>query len=65
MDAKSQSKVVREGFMIIRKDDTPQPRIKFKDAKQREWATYAKFETKAARDRAFDKLMELQHVISD
>jgi len=65
MDKQSQLKVVCEGFMIIRSDDHPQPRIKYIDCKQREWATYAKFDTKAQRDRAFKKLLELNHVISD
>jgi hypothetical protein len=66
MDKQSQLKVAREGFMIIRKDDTPNIRIKYIDCKQHDWATYAKpFETKASRDRAFNKLLELPHVIND
>ncbi len=34
MDAKSQLKVCRAGFTIIRKEDVPSPRIKYKDARQ-------------------------------
>jgi hypothetical protein len=65
MEAKSQLKVIEAGFTIIRKQDAPQIIIKYKDAKQHEWATHTKFVTKAARDRVFDKLLNLKHVISD
>lgn len=56
MDQKSQCKVMAAGFRIIRADDYPQPRIKFKDAKTENWKTLAKFETKAARDRSMEQL---------
>jgi hypothetical protein len=65
MDAKSQLKVVRAGFTIIRKDDSRSPRIKYKDARQTEWATLRKFDTKAARDREFNKLIALNLIIND
>jgi hypothetical protein bfra3_16243 len=65
MDANSQRKVIAEGFMIIRKDDQPTPRIKFKGGSHKEWSTLKKFETKAARDRDFNVLMALELVITD
>lgn len=65
MDAKSQLKVCRAGFTIIRKEDVPSPRIKYKDARQTEWKTLRKFDTKAARDREFNNLMELNLFIND
>lgn len=36
MEKRSQLKVISEGFMIIRKDDQPTPRIKFKNGNHRE-----------------------------
>ena len=33
MDLNSQNKVLNAGFMLIRKDDQPQPRIKYKQCK--------------------------------
>ena len=66
MDKRSQLKVVREGFIIIRKTDTPNIRITYIDCKQHEWATLGgNFETKASRDRAFEKMLEQPQVISD
>jgi hypothetical protein len=65
MDNKSQQKVIAAGFTIIRKDDTPNIRIKFKGDGGHEWKTFEKYETKAARDRAFNELLEDEHIISD
>lgn len=66
MDKNSQDKVIKAGFRIIRKDDYPQPRIKTKINNQgSDWRTLAKFDTKAARDRAFAELMKDELTISD
>lgn len=66
MDTKSQTKVMAAGFRIIRKDDYPQPRIKAKiDGLSSEWKTLEKFNTKAARDRAFDEMLKDLMTISD
>lgn len=66
MDTKSQDKVMKAGFRIIRKDDYPQPRIKVKRNEQgSDWRTLLKFETKAARDRAFIELLNDPMTISD
>lgn len=65
MDQKSQCKVMAAGFRIIRADDYPQPRIKFKDAKTENWKTLAKFETKATRDRSMEQLLEDDLTITD
>ncbi len=40
MDLNSQNKVLKAGFMIIRKDDQPQPRIKYKQFGFPEWRTF-------------------------
>lgn len=66
MDTTSQTKVMAAGFRIIRKDDYPQPRIKVKTNRQRsDWRTLEKFETKAARDRAFKDMLKDSMTISD
>lgn len=66
MDQKSQLKVIKAGFKIIRKDDQPVPRIKIKDNRSREWRTYAKdFKSKAERDRRFNELLVSNIIISD
>lgn len=65
MDRKSQDKVLKAGFMIIRKDDYPQPRIKVRGTKGSDYRTLAKFKTKAERDREFDRLLQDEKTISD
>lgn len=65
MDSNSQRKVIAAGFTIIRCDDTPSPRIKYKGKGRQEWATLATFETKAARDRRFKELNEMSVFIND
>jgi hypothetical protein len=65
MDATSQQKVIAAGFTIIRVDDHPNPRVKVKDKRHREWATLEKFETKAARDRRMAELLKSPIVIKD
>jgi len=66
MDAKSQLKVIEAGFLILRPDDQPSPRIKYKSNERHEWATMEKFESKAARDRRLKELLECcAHNIQD
>jgi len=65
MDAKSQLKVIKAGFTIIRKDDTPSLRIKYKDSDHHEWTTFHKYETKDARERELHSLLELNLTIED
>lgn len=65
MDAKSERKIADAGFKILRKDDRPKIRIKYKDKDHREWTTLKNFETKAARDREYNQLMELSYVINN
>jgi hypothetical protein len=66
MDAKSQLKLIKAGYTIIRPEDQPSPRIKYKSNEQHEWATLEKFESKAARDRRFVQLFDSsQFIISD
>ncbi len=65
MDSKSQQKVIAFGFTIIRADDYPNIRIKYKDADHAEWNTLQVFPTKASRDKAFKDLIEQPHIIQD
>lgn len=65
MDTQSQKKVIEAGFTIIRSDDYPQIRIKYKDEAHREWVTFDNFPTKASRDIAFNELLEQPNIIQD
>jgi len=65
MDVNSQNKVERAGFIIIRKDDNPSPRIKIRSNENGGWKTYKKYGTKAERDRAFTLLLKDEKIISD
>jgi len=65
MDQNSQLKVIAAGFMLIRKDDQPNIRIKIKDCHSQEWRTKEKFETKASRDRRFNELLDNNKVLND
>lgn len=65
MDTISQKKVITAGFRILRPDDHPGIRIKYKGAGQYEWKTLEKFETKAARDRRLQELLQDEKNIID
>ena len=65
MDRKSQDKVLKAGFIIIRKDDYPTPRIKARHVAGTDYRTFEKYDTKAERDRAFARLLTDDKVISD
>ena len=64
MTQDGQEKVLNKGFVVIRKDDYPNIRIK-KLIKAGTWGTYAVFKTKVERDRAFKELLMLCNVIED
>lgn len=65
MDRKSQDKVLKAGFIIIRKDDYPQPRIKARYTHDSDYRTYQQYKTKVGRDRVFNLLLKDEKVISD
>ena len=65
MNSNSQYKVLKSGFKIIRKDDYPQPRIKYLDPESKSWKTLEKFNTKASRDREFDIMLKNSKTIED
>ena len=59
-------KLFKAGFTMIRKDDSPNIRIKFQDYDNQNWKTLGSpFESKAARDREYDRLRTLPHIIAE
>jgi hypothetical protein len=65
MTAQDQSKLVRAGFTIIRKDVT-KLQIKYKDIEHQDWKYYeTKYQSKAALDRDFKALLQLENRIAD
>lgn len=66
MNLRDQKKLFKAGFVLVRPDDQPSPRIKIKDGKSSEWRTLNKpFPTKADRDRELNQLLTLDTVIQD
>ncbi|MFZ4705486.1 MAG: hypothetical protein ACOYMF_05705 [Bacteroidales bacterium] len=65
MDSNSQQKVISAGFTILRSDDQPNIRIKYKGPGLQDWKTFEKFETKAGRDRRLKDLLSKPKYISD
>lgn len=57
MNTNDQDKVIEAGFMIIRPDDFPNIRIKYRVGNGA-WKTLEKFDTKAARDRRLKELLK-------
>ena len=64
MNINSQDKVMAAGFKIIRPDDYPNIRIKYRVGNGA-WSTLEKFDTKAARDRRFKELLKDNSIIED
>ena len=65
MNSSSQRKIIKAGFMIIRKDDYPQARIKFLDKETYSWKTHKKYATKSSRDKDFDDMLKDLKIIED
>jgi len=63
MNTTDQQKVIRAGFILVRPDDQPSPRIKVKDGNGCEWRTLKKFDTKAARDRELKNLLTASDLV--
>ncbi|MBR5146465.1 MAG: hypothetical protein IKW54_02425 [Bacteroidales bacterium] len=57
MGTNDQDKVIKAGFMIIRPDDYPNIRIKYRVGNGA-WKTLEKFDTEAARDRRLKELLK-------
>lgn len=65
MDSRSQEKVTQAGFKIIRADNQPSIRIKFKDKTHKDWKTLQSFSSKYQRDNAMKELLLLPDVVQD
>ena len=63
MNINDQNKLAKAGFMIIRKDDYPQPRIKMSAGGNGSMKTHPSYQTKAERDRAFKKMLQDDKII--
>jgi hypothetical protein len=59
------NKLMAAGYMVIRSDDQPNIRIKFREEGSGDWATLEKFETKAARDRRIKELLQDDKIIME
>lgn len=64
MNVNSQDKVIAAGFKIIRADDQPNIRIKYRVGNGA-WSTLEKFDTKAARDRRLKELLKDNLIVED
>ena len=64
MTTRDQDKVIAAGFTIIRTDDFPNIRIKYRVGNGA-WKTLEKFECKAARDRRLKELLKNILTIED
>lgn len=65
MDRKDHAKIMAKGFRIIRKVDVPKICIKERDTNTQNWVTLQNFETKAARDREVDRLLQSDKIVMD
>ncbi len=66
MNSTDQQKLIIAGYTLLRRDDTPAPRIKIRSALNFEWQTFEKnFASKAARDRRMNELLKLSTTIED
>ena len=66
MNGTDQRKLTEAGYIIIRRDDQPTPRIKYKDKEHGEWTTLHKdFKSKADRDRKMSELLKISTIIED
>lgn len=64
MNTNDQDKVTKAGFMIIRPDDYPNIRIKYRVGNGA-WSTLEIFDTKAARDRRLKELLKDNLIVKD
>jgi hypothetical protein len=65
MEYRSMNRLMDAGYTFIRPDNSPNIRIKYRKKGSGDWKTLEKFETKAARDRKFNELLDLKEFISD
>ena len=65
MDQQSHIKLVSKGYIIVRSDNNPQPRIKFKDSEHLEWHTLNKYIAREVRDLEYKKMLKLTNVIAE
>lgn len=64
MTARDRTKLCAAGYLIIRADNQPSPRIK-KFVHDSTWVTIESFPTKAARDRTMTTMLMQAYIIED
>lgn len=65
MDNISQFKVIRAGFRIIRKEESPRPRIMVRDKKNPAWNVLFNCTSVDERDRIWENLLVNEYMIVD
>lgn len=65
MNIDSINKLIKKGWVVIRKDDYPEPRIKVATGSNGAWRTLEKYKSKAERDRMFNVLLTADNTIDD
>lgn len=65
MNDESHLKLIKEGFTVIRSEDFPGMRIKFKDVEHPEWTEMNTYPSKYARDKALGELVAQPFIIND
>ena len=65
MDNTSQFKIIRAGFRIIRKEETPRPRILVRDKNNPAWTTWFNCTSVDQRDQIWDNLITNEYIIND
>lgn len=63
MSIDDQNKLKKAGFVIIRKDDYPSPRIKMSTVSNGGWKTHNTYSTKAERDRAYKSMLQDDKIV--
>jgi hypothetical protein len=65
MERRSMEKLMEAGYIFLRSDDSPNVRIKYRQKGSGDWKTLEKFETKAARERRLNQLLDSSMYIMD
>jgi hypothetical protein len=66
MNANDQEKLCKNGYVILRRMDTPLPHIKYKSkSNPRSWKKYDDYVSKAHRDKVMRELLQKDNYIED
>lgn len=65
MDNISQAKAIRAGFKILRKEETPRPRIMYKDKQHPTWSPWGTYTSVDHRNRVWDNIVVGDYILVD